>query len=287
MNAIAHDILKQNDTDLLKPHQVEGFRHYLVSQKCNTRKGNGKGQFLFVETSAGWAALQRGAGGTVKSPIALRAVIQDYLKSPAARCVSLAGRISQAALVPVEAPDLAERVAEAVAKPALTAVPGTSNQADWPWENGAPGQNTGEGSSRTYEPSTATFDARQPHQNREQSPSAVVLPLGVQPVSGGRAAQWRGFSKLAESVDQELRQCTGPTVILPPRLREMAAKGTLAIIEAPATVDLQHLEDLRDDFAIHCPLPQLEGEDLGDYADRRWAYADLMISKRFPMDADK
>lgn len=272
MTAIAHDILKQNDTDLIRPHQVEGFRHYLVSQKCNTRKGNGKGQFLFVETSAGWAALQRGAGGTVKSPIALRAVIQDYLKSPAARCVSLAGRISQAAQVPVEAQDLAERVASAVAG-TVSCAPGTLNSAEL-------GQNTGEDSSEA-------FDARQPHQNGEQYPSSVILPLGVEPVSPERAQQWRDFGKLAAAAGEALRQRTEPLVILPPRLRELANKGAIAIVEAPHTIDLQHLEDLRDDFAIHCPLPQLEGEDLATYCDRRWAYADLMVSKRFPMDADK
>lgn len=284
MTAIAHDILKQNDTDLIKPHQVEGFRHYLVSQKCNTRKGNGKGQFLFVETSAGWAALQRGAGGTVKSPIALRAVIQDYLKSPAARCVSLASRISQAALVPVEPHDLALQLTTPVVAPVAAS--------DWPWEGDQPGQmsagdNCADSGQNTGEGSSETFDARQPHQNGEQYPSSVVLPLGVEPVSSERAQQWRDFGKLAAAAGEALRQRTGPLVILPPRLRELANKGAVAIVEAPATIDLQHLEDLRDDFAIHCPLPQLEGEDLATYCDRRWAYADLMVSKRFPMDADK
>ncbi|BAW27508.1 hypothetical protein [Pseudomonas putida] len=272
MTAIAHDILKQNDTDLIKPHQVEGFRHYLVSQKCKTRKGNGKGQFLFVETSAGWAALQRGAGGTVKSPIALRAVIHDYLKSPAARCVSLAQRIAQAAQVPVDAHDLALQLTTPVVAPVAAS--------DWPLEGDQPGQmsagdncaglgqNTGEGSEATS--------------------SVQALPLGEPaPAAGCRAENWREFHRLAATAEEALRQCTGSTIILPPRLRELAAKGAIAIVEAPHAIDLQHLEDLRDDFAIHCPLPQLEGEDLGDYADRRWAYADLMISKRFPMSADK
>jgi len=222
MNAIAHDILKQNDTDLLKPHQLEGFRHYLVSQNCKVRKGNSKGQFLFVETSAGWAALQRGAGGSVKTPIALRAVIHDYLKTPAARSVSLAQCIKQAALVPVEA-----AVAAAVATPELAPAPAAAAEA---------GRITGEGSSRAFQ----------------------ILPLGAAPAPAAVA-----------------------------RARQMAKDGYVAIIEAPKEIDLQHLQDLRDDFAIHCPLPMHEGEDLATYADRRWAYADVMMTKRFPMDADK
>ncbi len=286
MTASAHDMLKQNDTDLIKPHQVEGFRHYLVSQKCKVRKGNDKGQFLFVETSAGWAALQRGAGGTVKSPIALRPVIQDYLKTPAARCVSLAKRISQAALVPVEAPDLAERVAEAVAQPEPAALePVASMHLDWPWEGvNAPAAEPEAGQM------SASGNSRDTGEGSQATSSFHVLPLGVQPpppTATERSRQWAEFSDRLKTLDQLMRDNPGQQILLSPKLREMAAKGCLAIIEAPATVDLQHLEDLRDDFAIHCPLPQHEGEDLDTYADRRWAYADLMMSKRFPMDADK
>lgn len=42
----------------------------------------------------------------------------------------------------------------------------------------------------------------------------------------------------------------------------------------------QDLIDLRDDFAITCPLVQKEGESVTAFADRRWEYAQAMIDAR-------
>ena len=42
----------------------------------------------------------------------------------------------------------------------------------------------------------------------------------------------------------------------------------------------RYLSDLRDDFALHAPLVQQENESLAAFADRRWEYADVMISAR-------
>ncbi len=42
----------------------------------------------------------------------------------------------------------------------------------------------------------------------------------------------------------------------------------------------QDLIDLRDDFAITCPLTQVEGENLAAFAVRRWEYAQAMLDAR-------
>ncbi len=53
------------------------------------------------------------------------------------------------------------------------------------------------------------------------------------------------------------------------------------IVPAPESQKLPvHLEDLRDDFAIHCPLTQRTGESLQDFAVRRWEYAKVMMETR-------
>ncbi|MDF2792304.1 MAG: terminase protein [Pseudomonas orientalis] len=41
-----------------------------------------------------------------------------------------------------------------------------------------------------------------------------------------------------------------------------------------------YLVDLRDDFAVTCPLVQAEGESLTAFANRRWVYAQAMIDQR-------
>lgn len=50
--------------------------------------------------------------------------------------------------------------------------------------------------------------------------------------------------------------------------------------KAPATVMDQFLTDLRDDFAINCPLKQGASESLAAFANRRWVYAQAMIDAR-------
>lgn len=50
--------------------------------------------------------------------------------------------------------------------------------------------------------------------------------------------------------------------------------------EAPAKVMDQYLTDLRDDFAINCPLKQKPDESLAAFANRRWVYAQAMIDAR-------
>ncbi|POA45602.1 hypothetical protein C1893_23400 [Pseudomonas sp. MPR-ANC1] len=50
--------------------------------------------------------------------------------------------------------------------------------------------------------------------------------------------------------------------------------------EAPAKKLDQYLTDLRDDFAINCPLKQKPEESLAAFANRRWVYAQAMIDAR-------
>lgn len=42
----------------------------------------------------------------------------------------------------------------------------------------------------------------------------------------------------------------------------------------------EYLTDLRDDFAVHCPLTQEVGEAMTAFVDRCWEYANLMVKRR-------
>lgn len=271
----AINMLKQNDTDLLKTDQVEPFRLYLVAQKCKTRKGNGHSQLLFVATSGGWAVVQKGAGGTVKTPIALRPVIGDFLKTPLNRSMDMGKRLRHAKQVDLDN-DLAQRVAVAVADPA----PAVSN------DNGdhlAPlCAASGVGCTGCGDSAGAGCNA-----GVLQSENFQILPVGALPVDPAAERQnlWAEFGKFAERVAAECKGA-GPHILLSPELRKLAMKGGISISLAPAA-DLEHLEDLRDDFAIHCPLLPRDGEDPTAYADRRWSYADQMMASRYPQCADK
>lgn len=342
------DMLKHNDDGLLKLDQIEDFRAYLIGHKCKTRKGNGKSQLLFVGTSAGWAVIQKGVGGVVKSPIALRSVIDDYLKTPVARSTSLAKRISAASKIPLEAPDLAKRVAAAVTEPVTTehqvAEPGCHTHTPF-LDNHAgahshalatePGSHTHTpgltsmpgpyerfrdigrddgGQSRRivgdvqtcevvpHEHSAVHAHFVAPQSSAAELPSNFhILPEGCSPVSlasqrlamhadNTRRQQWAAFGDLVKRLEA-VEKDAGPHIILSPRLREMALQGGLMITEAnpfasAPVADPQHLEDLRDDFAIHCPLTQAAEESLTAFAIRRWQYADLMMKSRQPLYAD-
>lgn len=59
-----------------------------------------------------------------------------------------------------------------------------------------------------------------------------------------------------------------------------AEKPAASVAEAAPTKLSQDLIDLRDDFAITCPLTQAEGEDLAAFAVRRWKYAQAMLDAR-------
>ncbi|MFJ3487096.1 hypothetical protein ACIPL1_27310 [Pseudomonas sp. NPDC090202] len=70
---------------------------------------------------------------------------------------------------------------------------------------------------------------------------------------------------------------------LPPQAKAPAPVKPAALAPAPAApigkVD-QFLTDLRDDFAINCPLQLGVGEDLAAFTVRRWEYAELMVKNR-------
>jgi hypothetical protein len=339
-NAI--EMLKNNDTGLLRPDQIEDFRAYLVDTGCKVRKGNNHGQLLFVGTSAGWAPLQKGANDTVKTPYALRSVINDFLKTPMARSLSLHKRISQSKSIPLNA-DLARIAAAAVtAQPA--AVPMV---ADLPCDELAEsptGSHTHEISisgpghhfssnllprsegdhihsltltdRRIGEPQTCAVGTMYHDPSARYTPEGStaerpanfhVLPVGASPDTlasqrahmhneNARHLQWAAFGEMVKRLEDE-GEPESPHILLSPRLREMALKGGLMIAQCPQYIydgavaskpaaDPLHLEDLRDDFAIHCPLTPLEDESPAAFADRRWAYADLMMQKRSPQYAD-
>jgi hypothetical protein len=275
MNAI--EMMKTNDTDLLKLDQIDDFRAYLESNKCRTRKGN-HAQLMHVHTSAGWAPIQKGAGGVVKTPVALRAVINDFLLTPVARSLALAKRISDSNTIPLNAPDLALQVAEVVA-----AKPANDSGSDY-----TPGCHSHVVTLQGNTDSRLALGGVQTCENGDH----VHDPIAA------RRRQWAEFGELLQSLKTE-GEPQGPHILLSPRLRELAAQGGLMMIDLPSfgfdgqqakqpapAVDPVHLEDLRDDFAIHCPLTQREDESLGAFADRRWQYADVMMQKRTPQYAD-
>jgi hypothetical protein len=373
-NAI--EMLKNNDTGLLRPDQIEDFRAYLVDTGCKVRKGNNHGQLLFVGTSAGWAPLQKGANDTVKTPYALRSVINDFLKTPMARSLSLHKRISQSKSIPLNA-DLARVVAAAVtAKPAAIPfglhVP-CDDEAEAPTvsdrrvsepqtcavvepEHSAvhahsigpqcstpdlpanfhilpaganlvsgEGQNNQErshGKTRLYSPAVAmcTLAGEMPRRTHNYRVKLIVEPIfdtgigevgvGMRNMSfdsttgiaqfeqtihgrtpnGDLANLIEGFAKLAaqyptEDVDSSVIRAQLLRLGRQARLMLTAANTDAPPAPAPAAEPV-HLEDLRDDFAIHCPLTPLEDESPAAFADRRWAYADLMMQKRSPQYAD-
>lgn len=66
---------------------------------------------------------------------------------------------------------------------------------------------------------------------------------------------------------------------LNPDLVTVAAPVTAASAPVPGKVD-DFLTDLRDDFAINCPLLLGTGETLDAFAIRRWEYAQAMVKNR-------
>lgn len=317
----AIDMMKENDTGLLKLEQLDEFRTYLEGFGCKVRNGNNNTQLLFVGTSSGWAPIQKGAAGTVKTPIALRAVISDFLQTPLTRSMNLAKRISRAKKIPLDAPDIAqaaaapvsvqsqaipfgadlpcdpERVADAPAADAtyqgdtsaLVELLASSRLASHTLCHipAAPDAQTHNVTlDRENDAGTANFRVVHGHRSIDQDGN-VFAPTDK---ALERARKWREFGELARKLGAVDVGASGAVVIMPPSLRELAATGQALMVEAGTTpapaVDLEHLEDLRDDFAIHCPLWQLEDESLAAFANRRWEYADVMMKARTAMCAD-
>jgi hypothetical protein len=61
-------------------------------------------------------------------------------------------------------------------------------------------------------------------------------------------------------------------------------------VSLKSTGDAQYLSDLRDDFALHAPIPPLgkhpTEQELEQHVIRRWEYADLMIKHRTTQAGD-
>lgn len=232
-------MIKTNDTGLLTLEQLPAFRQYLTDNKCRVRKGN-EHQVLFVGTSAGWAPIQKGAGGHIKTPVALRPVIEDFTKSPAERSRQLARQIGRTSKVPV---------AEGVCAVPVVVVP--------------------------VEPHQVNVTCRL---------SNPELPADVEVSEKATIETWPEDWRAAPSNFHVLGviSTSGAADANKPQV----AAGVEDASKRLESADLEHLQDLRDDFAIHCPLPMLEGEDLAAFAVRRWAYADQMMASRLPQYAD-
>ena len=90
---VEREPITRNDIGAIEPDQVPGFHAWLRQSACITKDGNQAGQFFHVKTALGWAPVQRGAGGKVVTPIALRAVIEDYLACRPATSLSGPGNL--------------------------------------------------------------------------------------------------------------------------------------------------------------------------------------------------
>lgn len=298
------DMIKTNDTGMLTLEQLPAFRQYLVDNKCRVRKGN-EHQVLFVGTSAGWAPIQKGAGGRLKTPVALRAVIEDFTKSPAERSRQLARQIGRHSKVPV---------AEGACAVPVVVVPVGPHQINFTCRLSNP-----ELPADVEVGEKATTETR-PEDERAGSRNVHVLPLGVMPPphidyaagqdktvvtrlnSKSGAADTNKpqagpmspekfsvmLDKLGAALAADVRTTQAPTSVLSKlfKLFHPAVVGVSDTSKRMGSVDLEHLQDLRDDFAIHCPFSMSEDEDLAAFAVRRWAYADQMMASRLPQYAD-
>lgn len=121
----------------------------------------------------------------------------------------------------------------------------------------------------------------------DRRPGAVVLPLGTQLVHAPEAVTELRVDPTPEQA-AEIREIVAnapathlqvvdpaPAFAAPRHCAKPCTKPS-----APAVVLDSYLVDLRDDFALHAPVAQKEGESLQDFADRRWAYAQAMIQAR-------
>ncbi|MGE8046013.1 hypothetical protein ACQKO6_17655 [Pseudomonas monteilii] len=253
-------MIKTNDTGLLTLEQLPAFRQYLTDNKCRVRKGN-EHQVLFVGTSAGWAPIQKGAGGHIKTPVALRPVIEDFTKSPAERSRQLARQIGRTSKVPV---------AEGVCAVPVVVVPVEPHQVNVTCRLSNP-----ELPADVEVIEKATIETW-PEDGLAGPRNFHVLPLGVMPpthIDYGADQDKTVVSRLTTSGAADSN-------------KPQVAAGVDDASKRVESADLEHLQDLRDDFAIHCPLPMFEGEDLAAFAVRRWAYADQMMASRLPQYAD-
>lgn len=125
-------------------------------------------------------------------------------------------------------------------------------------------------------------------------PAAVVLPLGAQLVHPPEGIEELRASPSPEQV-AEFREVAanapaGRLQVVDPAPAKQCAGACGKPCSSPAAPGAKqpalavvlddYLMDLRDDFALHAPVAQKEGESLQDFADRRWAYAQAMIQAR-------
>jgi hypothetical protein len=254
-------MIKTNDTGLLTLEQLPAFRQYLTDNKCRVRKGN-EHQVLFVGTSAGWAPIQKGAGGHIKTPVALRPVIEDFTKSPAERSRQLARQIGRTSKVPV---------AEGVCAVPVVVVPVEPHQVNVTCRLSNP-----ELPADVEVSEKATFETW--YEGKRAGPRNFhVLPVGVMPPT---------HIDYGAGQDKTVVTCPTSTSDAVDTNKPQVAAGVEDASKRLESADLEHLQDLRDDFAIHCPLLMLEDEDLAAFAVRRWAYADQMMASRLPQYAD-
>lgn len=127
----------------------------------------------------------------------------------------------------------------------------------------------------------------------DRRPGAVVLPLGTQLVHAPEAIEElrknfdvapMGCDLVADAATLMATRAGGYAADPAPPKKCAGTCGnpctSPAKPSAPAVVLDSYLAELRDDFALHAPVTQKEGESLQSFAGRRWAYAQAMIEAR-------
>jgi len=246
--------ISRNDYDLLPLDQVEPFQVWLSKHGCAIKQ-TGSGQHFQVMTTLGWAPVQRGKQGAVVTPIALRSVIQDFLKAPLGRSVHMGTKVTSTRQLFIgdlpetpanDAQAVSELVARAIGKPALK-------------QPAQAKSNIKESLDRL-----GASIAKGEHLFVASEPTAVAAPAQADPLP----ADGHSLEAHVPLIDQR-------RAVRDLRLATQAPAPT-----KKASQDLLYLNDLRDDFAMHAPLQMGERESMAAFAARRWAYADSMIEQR-------
>lgn len=246
-----------HDSDVLAVPDGNRFRQWLVSKGMRVRsaKGTDKAKKILYwvrpEHSNTWLSVDAPAaadGQFLRTHRHLRPYLNDFLLKPL----------------------------NASVKKATRQTPAIANT-------------NGLGPAPVYVSSKPAPAPAKPAAKADRRPGAVVLPLDAQLVHAPEAVEeQRKFGVVHDLVaDAHALMATRAGGYAEDPAAPKKCAGTCgnpctspAKPSAPAVVLDDYLVDLRDDFALHAPVAQKEGESLRDFADRRWAYAQAMIQAR-------
>lgn len=254
------------DAGVLPPERIADFRAYLKAHGCETRDGSG-GQHFHVKTPLGWATLVRAKKGQVGTPHWMRAVVEGFLvSSKHAMAPEFWDKFGIAAVnIPRTGPLRTDEKKAAVRSDLRSEV-------------------KRRGIQDTSVAMTPRAEILQVERYLDKGTGEVSCAVKGSPGT----ENLEPYSREAAAVDRLTglglasgRDHTVEALVQGGKVLALHAKPSPAPGSANAAKgDAQYLNDLRDDFALHAPLWIKEGESMGDFAARRWAYADAMIKAR-------